>query len=471
MAVSRIIILEKRILFDAAIAAVVGQVATKQAATTDHLAADHGITVVASDVSGTHATSEAAASPPLQVLAISSAVKDASVLAAAANSNTKVVVYDATSSLNTVIQAIEMALNGQKASSIAFANEGSPDQFLLTRNVLVDQQTLTSDAGLRAFWTQVGALVKDGGRVDFLSCDLTQNDTGTLSLLDTLLQGNDRSHVVNVAASTDPTGNPQEGGNWILETGGVNAGAVYFNTDQLSQWDGVLTTFTVTTTADSGTGSLRAAITAADAAGGTSTIAFNIAGSGVHTIGVKTVLPTITANVTIDGSTQPGYSGSPLIVLTPSLSFTDNGLTFSSVTGGGVNAMDIGGFNQNAIELDFSSHITISNNYIGVQPDGVSSNRILLHDINLNDTANSTISSNLLERAGGDGIDGAAGSTGIVVTGNTISNDSVGISILSNFTIGGSGGLGNTITNCTEGIEDLGWHRLIGSYRGKSYFE
>src|SRR5436190_2554391 len=65
--------------------------------------------------------------------------------------------------------------------------------------------------------------------------------------------------------------------------------------------------FTVTNTNDSGTGSLRKAITDANSMGG-GTINFNIPGSGVHTISPLTVLPTITQTVTIDGYSQPGSS-------------------------------------------------------------------------------------------------------------------------------------------------------------------
>jgi len=65
-------------------------------------------------------------------------------------------------------------------------------------------------------------------------------------------------------------------------------------------------TFTVTTNADSGAGSLRQAILDANAAAGPDTIAFNITGSGVHTISPATALPTITSPVTIDGYTQAG---------------------------------------------------------------------------------------------------------------------------------------------------------------------
>src|SRR4029453_5043517 len=48
---------------------------------------------------------------------------------------------------------------------------------------------------------------------------------------------------------------------------------------------------------------------------GTDTIAFDIPGSGVHTIAIATDLPTITDPVVIDGTTQPGYAGNPLIEL------------------------------------------------------------------------------------------------------------------------------------------------------------
>src|SRR5262245_56659985 len=67
-------------------------------------------------------------------------------------------------------------------------------------------------------------------------------------------------------------------------------------------------TFTVTNTDDTGTGSLRQAILDANANPGADTIAFNIAGAGVHTITPLTTLSAATETVTIDGYTQPGSS-------------------------------------------------------------------------------------------------------------------------------------------------------------------
>ncbi|HEY0368195.1 MAG TPA: hypothetical protein VGC85_01230, partial [Chthoniobacterales bacterium] len=72
-------------------------------------------------------------------------------------------------------------------------------------------------------------------------------------------------------------------------------------------------TFTVTNTNDTGPGSLHQAIADASS-GGPNSVAFNIPGAGVHTIGLATQLPSIGDNVTIDGYTQPGASANTLNV-------------------------------------------------------------------------------------------------------------------------------------------------------------
>ncbi len=70
--------------------------------------------------------------------------------------------------------------------------------------------------------------------------------------------------------------------------------------------------YTVTTTADSGSGSLRCAIAQADAGDVPAIIEFAI-GTGQQTIDVLSPLPSITVPLTIDGMSQPGYIGTPLI--------------------------------------------------------------------------------------------------------------------------------------------------------------
>lgn len=67
-------------------------------------------------------------------------------------------------------------------------------------------------------------------------------------------------------------------------------------------------TFTVLNTNDSGADSLRAAITAANAAAGPHTITFNIPGAGPHVIPVLSPLPDLVQTMTVNGYSQPGSS-------------------------------------------------------------------------------------------------------------------------------------------------------------------
>ena len=73
--------------------------------------------------------------------------------------------------------------------------------------------------------------------------------------------------------------------------------------------------FVVRSSADAGKDSLREVITKVNASSGGSFISFQIPAAGPVTIFLQNDLPTITQQVTIDGSTQSGYSGVPLIEL------------------------------------------------------------------------------------------------------------------------------------------------------------
>jgi len=72
------------------------------------------------------------------------------------------------------------------------------------------------------------------------------------------------------------------------------------------------TTVTVTSTASAGVGTLLSAILQANVNPGADVIAFDI-GSGTREIRVSTALPAITDRVAIDGRTQGGFAGVPLI--------------------------------------------------------------------------------------------------------------------------------------------------------------
>src|SRR6185312_1714267 len=82
----------------------------------------------------------------------------------------------------------------------------------------------------------------------------------------------------------------------------------------------------VVNTKDSGPGSLRQAILDVNANSGTDVITFDIPGTGTQTIQPLSPLPWITNAVTIDGWSQPGFAGTPLIEINGSLAGFCDGL-------------------------------------------------------------------------------------------------------------------------------------------------
>ena len=77
----------------------------------------------------------------------------------------------------------------------------------------------------------------------------------------------------------------------------------------------LLATFAVLNTLDSGPGSLREAMIAANSTPGADQIEFAIASAAPHTINLASPLPVITEQVSIDATTQPGYTGVPIVEL------------------------------------------------------------------------------------------------------------------------------------------------------------
>jgi hypothetical protein len=137
-----------------------------------------------------------------------------------------------------------------------------------------------------------------------------------------------------------------------------------------------LSTFLVTNTQDSGTGSLRQAILEANSNPGLNTIAFDIGGGGVQTIQPTSALPEVTNPVVIDGTTQPGFNGHPLIVLNGSQAGVGvDGLTISAGKST-VKDLVIDGFRSsgaslgNGIVLMTNGGNRIAGNYIGTDVTG-----------------------------------------------------------------------------------------------------
>src|SRR5688572_20672592 len=103
-------------------------------------------------------------------------------------------------------------------------------------------------------------------------------------------------------------------------------------------------TYTVTSTANSGAGTLRQAMLDANANGGLDTINFNIAGGGVKSLVPTSLLPSLTSPVIIDGTTQPGYVSTPMIVVNGA-SVTGNGIQFEvGASGSTIKGLAVNGF-------------------------------------------------------------------------------------------------------------------------------
>lgn len=134
------------------------------------------------------------------------------------------------------------------------------------------------------------------------------------------------------------------------------------------------TTFTVTNVNDSGPGSLRQAILDSRAdLSGPHVINFNIISfstkTKVRTISPLSSLPTISVRLTLDGTTQPGYAGKPIIEIEGSHAGAGAGLLisagFSTIKG-----LVINRFNGTGIGMFDTNGNTIEGNYIGTDVTG-----------------------------------------------------------------------------------------------------
>ncbi|MBI4660225.1 MAG: right-handed parallel beta-helix repeat-containing protein [Verrucomicrobia bacterium] len=133
-------------------------------------------------------------------------------------------------------------------------------------------------------------------------------------------------------------------------------------------------TFSVTNTENSGPGSLRQAILDANQTAETDTIPFNIPGSGPYTIRPASTLPKITAPIILDGMTQPGFAGQPIVELDASGAATGHGLhiTAGNSTVRGLVINGFGGANGQfaGIYLERVGTNVIEGNFVGIDVTG-----------------------------------------------------------------------------------------------------
>lgn len=128
--------------------------------------------------------------------------------------------------------------------------------------------------------------------------------------------------------------------------------------------------YQVTTTADGGSGSLRQAILDANANPGLDTITFAIVGVPPFTITPASALPSVTDPVIIDGTSQTGYAGLPLIEIDgANLPGGSDGLNISA-GGSTVLGLAINRCPRDGIRLQSLGTNVIQGNFLGTDPTG-----------------------------------------------------------------------------------------------------
>jgi parallel beta-helix repeat protein len=246
--------------------------------------------------------------------------------------------------------------------------------------------------------------------------------------------------------------------------------------------------FKVTTTSDSGLGSLRSAIGLANADTG-DTIVFRIPGAGPVVISPASALPAVVKQVVVDGTTQQGYAGSPLVQIAGNAGDGDGLVLGSGSNGSTVEGLDISAFTAGAGIRVLSTNDLITQNYLGTNPAGTAAapngygiSVLAGHGTIGGATAGSgnLISGNLL---GGIQVVGSAAS-GAVIQGNTIGgmlglgNAGAGISDdLATITIGGivpgegniigyNSGFGISLASTAAANSAVRQNRIIGNTAG-----
>lgn len=197
-------------------------------------------------------------------------------------------------------------------------------------------------------------------------------------------------------------------------------------------------TFIVVNTNDAGPGSLRQAILDANANTGPDVIDFNI-GSGPQRIVVTSLLPVITDPLTIDGTTQPGFAGTPIIEIRPEDQLLGDGFKIT-VGNSVVRGLVINKFRGHAIVLETGGSNVIEGNYIGTEPNGsvgaanLQSGVFILSSSNNRVGGLTTAERNVISGNFGNGVHMASGASNNLVQGNYIGVNAAGTAALPNET-------------------------------------
>jgi hypothetical protein len=242
----------------------------------------------------------------------------------------------------------------------------------------------------------------------------------------------------------------------------------------------LLTVFTVTSAADTTTGgTVRQMIQSANNSPGLDTIKFNIPGSGgTQTILIQSPLPSITDPLFLDGTSQPGYAGVPLIQLDGSSAGSNVTGLYVSAGNSTIKGLDISSFGGAGIALVSNDNV-VQSNFIGTAPTGKiaagnGADGVIIYGsatgnlIGVNGAdANAAAEGNVLSGNHGSGVRiTGTGANQNSVAGNTIGLDVTGTAALGNTDRGvdiDGGAQGNRIGSNSDGQGDALERNIISA--------
>ena len=174
---------------------------------------------------------------------------------------------------------------------------------------------------------------------------------------------------------------------------------------------------------------LRAAIQEANTTLTPDIIAFSI-GTGQKTIQLDSALPPVTQVVLIDGGTQPGYAGKPLIEVSGGL-LISNILTITAGSSG-MRGLVINSCAGDAVVLLGGGGNVLESNYIGLDPTGTQIKRNLGAGIRIESPSNrigglTPEKRNVISGNGGLGIEGGILIYGATAVGNVVQGNYIGL--------------------------------------------
>lgn len=159
-------------------------------------------------------------------------------LATAALASVIVVDFDSgIDSTEVFVSKIERAYEangGTPLTAVAFANHGGVEWQLTTDCICHPTHDDEAEDYLIAAAPVLSALAKctaEGGRIDLLGCRLLTLDERLPDKLEKMFEG------IQFTASDDDTGNPRAGGDWIMESDGLDISTDYFDPVKLKEYN------------------------------------------------------------------------------------------------------------------------------------------------------------------------------------------------------------------------------------------